>query len=379
MKGAVCEDILHEAASDALFLLDCCHSAGYASRPLRGFSETIAASGFESIAPPPGPHSFTATLRRVLESWALKSAAFSVANLHTEILVSLKELPPQHIQEGISFEWRRTPVHYFRSSNVCPQSIVLSPLPAASTEAVPFFTLREMGEERSVSQPRVILKITLVQDYPETDSADACHRWLASFPLPTADIKVEAVYRSFSTVVLISLSVAAWDLLPEIPGCSFVCFTTSENLAIWRSPTHPMVARWIEKVRHELETSEAPDKPWAEPWGSAADQSSTLFSSPAASVWGGPGPHPQALRDVWTKEQDDILLAKRESGKTYEAIAKEMSAECGVIVTPNMMVKRRFQILDARHDVSLIQKLNLEFTALITFLLGGRTRIERLY
>ncbi|KAH8880190.1 hypothetical protein GQ53DRAFT_546589 [Thozetella sp. PMI_491] len=94
IKWSGCEDVLHEAASDTLFLLDCCHAAGSASRPLRGYSETIAASGFDSIAPPPGPHSFTASLTSVLRRWASSSTAFSVVKLHTELLVSLKEIPP---------------------------------------------------------------------------------------------------------------------------------------------------------------------------------------------------------------------------------------------------------------------------------------------
>ncbi|KAK0705929.1 hypothetical protein B0T26DRAFT_679696 [Lasiosphaeria miniovina] len=113
IKWSTCEDILHKAASDTLFLLDYCYSAGSASPPLRVFSETMAASGFDSVAPPPGPRSFTTTLTR----------AFSVVKLHAEILVSLKEMPPRHISEGSLFEWRRTPVHYIPSSDLCPPSI----------------------------------------------------------------------------------------------------------------------------------------------------------------------------------------------------------------------------------------------------------------
>ncbi|KAK3324926.1 hypothetical protein B0H66DRAFT_528977 [Apodospora peruviana] len=244
IKWSACEDILHEAVSDTLFLLDCCYSAGSASRPLRGFSETIAASGFDSIAPPPGPHSFTHTLTTVLRRWASESTAFSIVKLHTEILVSLKEMPPRQIAGGRhgTFEWRRTPVHYIRSSDSCPPSIVLFPLPGAST--IPgVVTLRhretENRDQGAPLLPRVILSITLTDDL-QRDDGDACHRWLASFPLPTTDVTVEAVYRGFSTVVLVSLSVAAWDLLPQIPGCNFVCFATSKNLVATFNHVQPL-------------------------------------------------------------------------------------------------------------------------------------------
>ncbi|KAK3358325.1 hypothetical protein B0T24DRAFT_540648, partial [Lasiosphaeria ovina] len=162
LKWNGCEDILHEAVSDTLFLLDCCCAAGSASRPLKGFSETIAASGFESLAPPPGPHSFTNALTRVLRKW--RRTQFSVVRLHNELLVALKEMPPEQISsDGSLFEWRRTPVHYIRSNDRCPPSVVVSSLATEGGEVVVIHEEPTVNSQPAVS-PRVILSLILTED-----------------------------------------------------------------------------------------------------------------------------------------------------------------------------------------------------------------------
>ncbi|KAK3377174.1 hypothetical protein B0T24DRAFT_486480, partial [Lasiosphaeria ovina] len=229
LKWNGCEDILHEAVSDTLFLLDCCCAAGSASRPLKGFSETIAASGFESLAPPPGPHSFTNALTRVLRKW--RRTQFSVVRLHNELLVALKEMPPEQISsDGSLFEWRRTPVHYIRSNDRCPPSVVVSSLATEGGEVVVIHEEPTVNSQPAVS-PRVILSLILTEDL-RLDDAVACRRWLSAFPLHTKTIHVEGVYHGLSTVVMISLPVPIWDHLENIPGCNFVCFTTSGNLLL---------------------------------------------------------------------------------------------------------------------------------------------------
>jgi len=171
-------------------------------------------------------------LTRVLRQWASKPTIFSVAQLHAEMLTSLKEVPPRHIVEDSVFEWRRTPVHYIRSKDTCHPIIAISPLPKRAMPSS-FVTLQAQAEKsEEVVTPRelrAILSITLTEDLPD-DDPDACRRWLASFTLSAADVTVEAVFKSCSTVILISVPVATWDYLPDMPGCNFVCFATSRNL-----------------------------------------------------------------------------------------------------------------------------------------------------
>lgn len=231
LKWSGCEEILHESVSDTLFLLDCCHAGSSISQALKGFSETIAASGFEYIAPPPGPHSFTNALTRVLFEWSRTSQSFTIAALHAEILTYLKIIPPDQLtRDGLTlatastsmemrtFEWRRTPVHYIRSTYKYISSIILAPKSQFEDDES---SHRETNPPKPNHNPRVVLSISLTEDI-RADDAESCRRWLTNFPLPTQDITVEAVFHSFSTVVLISVALEIWDMLPEIPGCNFV-------------------------------------------------------------------------------------------------------------------------------------------------------------
>lgn len=56
--------------------------------------------------------------------------------------------------------------------------------------------------------------------------------WIKDIPLLAKSVKVQAVVPSCSTLVILSLPVAAWNLLPDHPACAFVGFTTSLNLLL---------------------------------------------------------------------------------------------------------------------------------------------------
>jgi len=111
------QSLFDKASSDVLILLDCCAAASAATTSGNGVVETIAACGFEGIAPPPGRFSFTNTLIEVLEDWKSRPS-FSVASLHTEILFQLKAKRPEKGRNGgPRMEWCRTPVHFIYSSD----------------------------------------------------------------------------------------------------------------------------------------------------------------------------------------------------------------------------------------------------------------------
>jgi hypothetical protein len=62
--------------------------------------ETIAACGFKRRAPPPGEHSMTNTLIDVPRDW-INRPSFSVACLHTEVLLRLKLKEKKKGREGM--------------------------------------------------------------------------------------------------------------------------------------------------------------------------------------------------------------------------------------------------------------------------------------
>jgi hypothetical protein len=78
----------------------------------------------------------------------------------------------------------------------------------------------------------VLLSIRLGNDYFQDDNTDQLwtwREWIYNMPPEAKAVKVEAIYESTSTLVLLSVPVTIWDALPDNPSYSFVGFVTSSN------------------------------------------------------------------------------------------------------------------------------------------------------
>jgi hypothetical protein len=261
--------MLEEAYSDVLLLYDCCHSAATNVTGLyqgnRGVTEVIAACGYETIAPPVDEHSFTKALTQTLAA-ASEGLPFSMGELHTRILARLKCWTPCLVkdQAGNFIQYpdgrlvyerqpRRTPIYSIVCETIPRRSIVITPLPkpdsgptvdmqenfsALSANSPSFLGMSSgsqnlIGEQDEASAsdrlyPQIILAIRLEKTELNFQAMRDCLRLL---PVECKDIKIEGVYRSFSTLVLLRMPVAIWNLLPENLAYSFVGFVTSENMA----------------------------------------------------------------------------------------------------------------------------------------------------
>lgn len=260
LEWTAIQTLFEKADFDVLLLLDCCAAASAAPAVGSAVTETIAACGFESIAPQPGRYSFTNTLIEVLEDW-IDSPPFSAAMLHNKVLSVLKHERPERMQNGKrrKLECRRTPIHMVATADPTLPSIELgrrksrsarpqetnSPAQASGSHTVveeglpstsrPSTTRRDgyqrdcineiQGDEYEV--PRVIISLTLEKH--QKLSSDSCQKWIASCPTLVKYAKVEAVYNSFSALLLLSIPVFIWNLLPENAACSFVGYVTSSN------------------------------------------------------------------------------------------------------------------------------------------------------
>ncbi|KAE8445757.1 hypothetical protein EG329_012815 [Mollisiaceae sp. DMI_Dod_QoI] len=247
------QSLFDDALSDVLILLDCCAAASSINTSGNGINETIAACGFEGIAPPPGPHSFTNTLIEVLEDWKDR-IHFSVSLLHSEVLFQLKRKRPEKGRQGTRIPgWCSTPVHYISSSDPRPQSIELSRIQVHAEDTVmdlspypprPVDTglpkpIPEDGQISSLTStsptgtmtvPHVLISVALEEEQADLN-LDCCRLWLTRFPALVKYAKVEGVFKSYSTLLLLSLPIAIWNMLPENKACSFISFITSKNLA----------------------------------------------------------------------------------------------------------------------------------------------------
>ncbi len=182
--------------------------------------------------------------------------------LHNEVLSVLKHERPERAQNGKrrKLECRATPIHIVASADPKLPSIGLSRrgvmtgickshrpsehlehlshIEPALPEVGPSIlkrkgyssdTLHDMAEGGDEFEaPRVIISLALEEH--QTLNSETCQKWLASCPALIKYAKVEGVYKSFSTLVLLSLPVFIWDCLPEQPGCSFVAYVTSSNM-----------------------------------------------------------------------------------------------------------------------------------------------------
>jgi hypothetical protein len=277
------QQLFEEAESDVLLLYDSCHS----SHPAvdisgQGVTEVIAACGFETETPIPGPHSFTNALIQVLEE-VFTGPPISVAELHSRVLRELKNWKPSYLRDRSGhilidpktgrpkYECpkRRTPVHCFLTNETPYRSIMLAPLQTRLSHAA-VGSLEEASDGQNLSQsslarsspddsrkevastapttisgssnankgPQVLLAVRLEDDgFLDGFEEDGVQRlrkwcdWLKLIPEGVKDISIQGVYKSFSTLVLMSMPVVLWNTLPDNPAYSFIGFVTSTNMA----------------------------------------------------------------------------------------------------------------------------------------------------
>jgi hypothetical protein len=297
LEWSAIQTIFEKATSDVLLLLDCCFAASTAPIAGQAITETIAACGWEAIAPAPGQWSFTSALIEVLDEWIDHS--FSVAMLHSKVLSVLKhEQPERRGQKKRKVECRRTPVYIHTAAEPGTPSINLSRLrskespedktkvgvqaasdgqfssvvenPQNKPDAYSLDGLTSSEPTGNLKVPHVLISLALCKD--QELELKACSEWLATFPALAKYAKVKGVYRSHSTLIIASVPVVIWDLLPENRACSFIGNVTSDNLLDFRETSNASTAAYIQGV-------DADD-------GSKAEHPKlmTLISKPASGV-----------------------------------------------------------------------------------------------
>lgn len=267
LEWSAIQTLFEQADFDVLLLLDCCAAASAAPTAASAVTETIAACGFESSAPQSGRHSFTNAVIEVLDDW-VESAPFSAAMLHNKVLSILQHGSLETLQNGKrrKLECQRTPIHMVAAADATLPSIELgrrTPKPLQPVSKTFLSTTEQKISQDEIENPptktegtdnsspstklkgylpellndldgddyelpRVIISLSL-EKHQKLDSA-ACQTWLASCPTLLRYAKVEAVYNSLFTLMLLSVPVFIWNLLPDNPACSFVGYITSRNV-----------------------------------------------------------------------------------------------------------------------------------------------------
>ena len=192
--------------------------------------------------------------------------------LHCEILNRLRHEKPEKYRDTKKFEFRKSPIHIVSTNDPKARSVELSPRrqTVGASPAVQE-TLDDAQNKRGafISKPSINRIDPLISDSALTEESDAneaynvssltrvlddgstvlpqvliilaleeeqlldfeqCRRWLQDFPALAKYARVQGVYRSNSTLLVLSIPVAIWDWLPEDPACSFVGYVHSKNL-----------------------------------------------------------------------------------------------------------------------------------------------------
>lgn len=251
------QTMLEEADSDVLILLDCCAAGSSAGGSGKGINQMIAACGFESFTPGVGEHSFTRALIEELKYYELRGP-ISTALLHNKILARAKKAwNPRYASDG-THERRRTPIYIDLSEQARPRCIELSPLPiqpsapsspsleellnapssAASTPASNTgkwstdskssqSSFSDVFPDHTFKSPKVLVSIALAGE--QNLRTEEWIDWLMSIPAVARSVEVEGFFESDSTLILLSLPIAVWDMLPGTAAISFIAFVRSRN------------------------------------------------------------------------------------------------------------------------------------------------------
>ena len=259
--------MLEQAKSDVLILLDCCAAASSATGNGTGITEIIAACGFEAWAPGVGQHSFTRSLIDELK-YLHRTSPFSSSLLHNKVLARVKYWKPRYDESARHREMRKTPIYIVISNETRPRSIELEPR-APRLLTVPVDTITEIkttssgsslrgsafsslslsadatstsgpASEASYSSvnevwpdnkfecPKVVISVALEEE--QWLSAPQWSDWMRSIPGFVRYANVEGIYKSDSTLLLVSIPIAVWNLIPSSPAISFIGFSGSPNL-----------------------------------------------------------------------------------------------------------------------------------------------------
>ena len=89
---------------------------------------------------------------------------------------------------------------------------------------------------RTLKLPHMLVSIALDEDQL-LPNPEACRRWICAFPGLAKYVKVEGIFASYSTVLILSIPVVVWNMLPDNPACQPITYVTSTNLIREQSVT----------------------------------------------------------------------------------------------------------------------------------------------
>jgi hypothetical protein len=95
----------------------------------------------------------------------------------------------------------------------------------ANSSSTPLSSISSTG---CYKVPHVLITLQLEEDQSLDTGQTA--RWLDRFPLLAKWVKVEAVLPSYSNLMIMSVPLPIWDMLPDHPACSFIGYVKGPSV-----------------------------------------------------------------------------------------------------------------------------------------------------
>lgn len=192
----------------------------------------------------------------------------SVATLHNKILSRIKGW--RRYEPLTEYEERKTPIYVLLSNEGSRRSITLNPLrtnpvpryelagslvsegssrpPISSIDGQSSSTtvssqpsqssLESVWPDEDFRSPTVLLSLQLEEQ--QSMHTDEWIGWINSVPALVKYTRIQGIYKSTSTLLLLTMPVALWNFLPSDPAVKFVGFAQSVNL--FKTPNKPLKA-----------------------------------------------------------------------------------------------------------------------------------------
>ena len=230
------QPLLETAVPYVLIILDCCFAATAARDTTEGTTkEILAACGRESPTHGVGQRSFTSALIEEMQAFE-EGEYFTAAMLHSRL---------------VTMRWRLafTPIyallseHGGNSITICPFSdgrasvrpaSILAELEATGDprEEQGSMTMDDSPSPQISQKPaadtRVLLSVSVVQD--AVHDVSQWVSWLttrAPWDVTKVNVQVHSIFKSHSTLIIVSVPTCAWNRLPERPAYRFIGFIRS--------------------------------------------------------------------------------------------------------------------------------------------------------
>ena len=331
-------------------ILDCCYAANAARDTTEGSSkELLAACGRENQTPSVGIRSFTSVLIEELQSF--EGAAFTVAMLHARLIT---------LRHKLAY----TPI-YAALAEKGGNSIVISPLPrdpspsplgsgcltgpSFNTDTADVTSAQEQFNtvnDSTTALPtavslaegsRVLLAVSVAEDVAHNVAQWVS--WLttaAPWDVSKVDVRLECMYKSHSTLLLVSVPIVGWNRLPESAAYRFIGFIKSGNLICEKTNPGPIAEPVLQPTsdstsfnqsltdtRTDRETStNTHQRHLYESVITTPVAPQTLLMPKQIMTYTPPGTdHHGSHSHSWKPENDELLMRAHQHGMNWQTIA----------------------------------------------------------